>query len=98
MVQMGRRFWIEKWVIDGYKSLTLRGRPYISDEEMLEIGPVAAFQLMRLREERITFHGSGGWKVLDVDAAIRKVFSQELTSIAAEENKCESVEMLRSDH
>ena len=80
LVQMGRSFWVKKWVILGYYALVERECD-ISEEEMLEIGSVEAFRLMRIREKKKACAG------FSVGTAIRQAFQQEITSIAAEEKK-----------
>ena len=74
---------MQKWVIDGYRSLIERGKS-ISEEEMSVIGSVAAFRLMHMREDRMVSFGLGE-RTFDIDATIRKVFQQEIASIATEE-------------
>ena len=89
MVQMGRSFWVEKWLICGYKAFVERERD-ISEEEMLEIGSTEAFRLMRIRELK---RKEGRNLRFNVNIAIQQVFQHEITLIAAEEKKYEFVEM-----
>jgi len=56
----------------------------ISEEEMLEIGSVEAFRLMRMRERRKACVDSE----FDIQIAVQHVFQEEIAWIAAEEKKC----------
>ena len=53
----------------------------ISEEEMLEIGSVKAFQLMCIQEKK------KACAKCSVGTAIQQVFQQEIISITAEEKK-----------
>ena len=86
---MGRSLWVQKWVVFGYTALVERERA-ISEEEMLEIGSVEAFRLMRIREKR------KACVEFNIQRAVRQVFQQEIARIAAEEKKCEFIETPRS--
>ena len=84
LLKMGRSFWVQKWVICGYMASVGRGKG-ISEEEMLEIGSVEAFRLMRMREKRKACFDSE----FDIQTAVQQVFQEEIAWIVAEEKKCE---------
>ena len=74
LIVLGRRYHIRHWVISGYKKLLTRHEG-ISDEEATDIGLQESLRIMRMRE--VPYFADY------VDVEIKRVFKDELVSIAA---------------
>jgi hypothetical protein len=75
-IQLGRQYFVGSWVLSGFKGLVSR-KEIITEEEAATIGSLEAFRLMCIRES----------KPLDMDAAIKKWFKEELELIGANERE-----------
>jgi hypothetical protein len=75
LIRLGRRYFIAKWLVFGYTKLLAR-REGLSDEEVMEIGPLESVRLMRMRESP--------YYTDYIELEIKKLFKDEFESIAAQ--------------
>ena len=77
-IVLGRKYSVHSWVEAGYKGIVASRN--ISDEQMEEIGLLESFKLLR-----ITVVGIQKSNYSSPDNEIKKIFHEELESIAAAE-------------